>query len=170
MSAGSAGNQNGDVRIDIEQFCIRMCRAARSYYEAAHKEKDFSLYNTPVLDFIQAGQGTRTNPLLAILCEDTRYARGLSIAVKSVSAQGLIFSSIEEARKKLGRRNPVVWIVMDEVIKENEQEWKKSRKRPMILLTGNPQKYIQSEQDKLTVLTLPVKPEELRKAIRQYLQ
>lgn len=59
---------------------------------------------------------------------------------------------------------------MDEVIKENEQEWKKSRKRPMILLTGNPQKYIQSEQDKLTVLTLPVKPEELRKAIRQYLQ
>ena len=35
-----------------------------------------------------------------------------------------IFSSIEEARKKLGKRNPVVWIVMDEVIKENEQEWK----------------------------------------------
>lgn len=162
--------RNGDVRIDIEQFCIRMCRAARSYYEAVHKEKDFSLYNTPVLDFIQAGQGTRTNPLLAILCEDTRYARGLSIAVKSVSAQVLIFSSIEEVRKKLGRRKPVVWIVMDEVIKENEQEWKKSRKRPMILLTGNPQKYLQSEQDKLTVRTLPVKPEELRKAIRQYLQ
>ena len=163
-------NGSTDVRIDIEQFCIRMSRAARSYYEAAHKEKDFSLYNTPVLDFIQTGQGTRTNPVMTIWCADPTYAKGLSMAVKSVSAQTPIFSSIEEARKKLGKRNPVVWIVMDEVIKENEQEWKKSRKRPIILLTGKPQKYFQSEQDKLTVLTLPIKPEELRTAIRQYLQ
>ncbi len=48
-----------DIRIDIEQFCLRMCMAARSYYETVHLEKDFSLYNTPVLDFIQA---TKNHP------------------------------------------------------------------------------------------------------------
>lgn len=41
-----------DIRIDIEQFCLRMCRAARSFYDEMHLEKDFSIYNTPVLDFI----------------------------------------------------------------------------------------------------------------------
>ena len=35
-----------DIRIDIEQFCLRMCRAARSYYDAVHTQKDFSLHNT----------------------------------------------------------------------------------------------------------------------------
>jgi len=41
-----------DIRIDIEQFCLRMCAAAKSYYDSFHSQKDFSLYNTPVLDFI----------------------------------------------------------------------------------------------------------------------
>lgn len=45
-----------DIRIDIEQFCMRMCKAARSYYDNHHTEKDFSLYNTPVLDFIATQQ------------------------------------------------------------------------------------------------------------------
>jgi len=45
-----------DIRIDIEQFCLRMCAAARNYYESCHTEKDFSLYNTPVLDFIEISQ------------------------------------------------------------------------------------------------------------------
>ena len=54
-----SAQQNGDsldIRIDIEQFCLRMCRAARKYYDDFHTEKDFSLYNTPVLDFIAAVQ------------------------------------------------------------------------------------------------------------------
>ncbi len=49
-----------DIRIDIEQFCWRMCQAARSYYDAVHHEKDFSLYNTPVLDFIRLKQDDET--------------------------------------------------------------------------------------------------------------
>lgn len=43
-----------DIRIDIEQFCLRMCSAAKSYYDSCKEEKDFSLYNTPVLDFVAA--------------------------------------------------------------------------------------------------------------------
>ena len=34
-----------DIRIDIEQFCRRMCQAVRAYYEAVDTEKDFNLYN-----------------------------------------------------------------------------------------------------------------------------
>jgi len=56
------GVQEGtiDIRIDIEQFCLRMCRAARSYYEQVHQTEDFSLYHTPVLDFIQPVQEEET--------------------------------------------------------------------------------------------------------------
>jgi len=49
-----------DIRIDIEQFCLRMCRAARSYYEQAHRTADFGLYHTPVLDFIQPSREERS--------------------------------------------------------------------------------------------------------------
>lgn len=49
-----AENQDGveDIRLDIQQFCLRMCLAARQYYAENHLEKDFSLYNTPVIDFL----------------------------------------------------------------------------------------------------------------------
>ena len=43
-------------RIDIREFCLRMCKAARGYYENVQHEKDFGIYNTPVLDFIQITQ------------------------------------------------------------------------------------------------------------------
>lgn len=46
-----SSNSTMDIRIDIQQFCLRMCLAARSYYDIFHLEKDFTLYNTPVLDF-----------------------------------------------------------------------------------------------------------------------
>lgn len=57
--------QNGDsldIRIDIEQFCLRMCSAARSFYDVYHTQKDFSLYNTPVLDFIATTQPQTADP------------------------------------------------------------------------------------------------------------
>lgn len=45
-----------DIRIDIEQLCLRMCKAAREYYTAFHTEKEFDIYNTPVLDYVQTEQ------------------------------------------------------------------------------------------------------------------
>ncbi|MBP1571481.1 MAG: hypothetical protein J6C76_06235, partial [Oscillospiraceae bacterium] len=53
---------NLDIRIDIEQFCLRMCSAARSFYNDYHTQKDFSLYNTPVLDFIATTQPQAADP------------------------------------------------------------------------------------------------------------
>lgn len=54
MRNGTVQDSDNDIRIDIEQFCLRMCQAARNYYELTHNEHDFSLYNTPVLDFVQS--------------------------------------------------------------------------------------------------------------------
>ena len=70
--------ENGnDIRIDIEQFCLRMCKAAKSYYDKVHLEKDFSLYNTPVLDFIQVTQKKKAASIIALVCGSERYAKGL---------------------------------------------------------------------------------------------
>lgn len=72
-----------------------MCAAAKNYYKDMEKVKNFSLYNSPVLDFIQKKQGTRTNPLIAVLCKESGYGRGLQMALKEISEQVMLFSSWE---------------------------------------------------------------------------
>ena len=42
-----------EIRIDIEQFCLRMCKAGRAYYEKYQNVYDFSLYFTPVLEVVE---------------------------------------------------------------------------------------------------------------------
>ena len=70
-------NSDGmDIRIDIEHFCLRMCLAAKNYYNAVHTEKDFSLYNTPVLDFVQATREPVSASSVALLCKNELYAKG----------------------------------------------------------------------------------------------
>lgn len=158
---------DSDIRIDIEQFCIRMCTAAKNYYNAVYKEKDFSLYHTPVIDFIQMKQGTKTNPLIVVLCENEVYANGIRMSLKQVSEQVLVFFSAEEARKNLGKRKPVIWIITDEIIKKKDLSWKEGGNRPVILLTGDPAKTNLEEKStgKISILKLPVKPKSLREAV-----
>ena len=37
--------ENGtDIRIDIEQFCLRMCKAAKSYYDKVNLRKTVKIY------------------------------------------------------------------------------------------------------------------------------
>lgn len=81
-----------------------MCAAAKNYYKDMEKVKNFSLYNTPVLDFIQKKQGTRTNPLIAVLCKESGYGRGLQMALKEISEQVMLFSSWEKGKKELGKK------------------------------------------------------------------
>lgn len=81
-----------------------MCAAAKNYYKDMEKVKNFSLYNTPVLDFIQKKQGTRTNPLIAVLSKESGYGRGLQMALKEISEQVMLFSSWEKGKKELGKK------------------------------------------------------------------
>ena len=46
-------SKDNEIRIDIEQFCLRMCKAGRSYYEKYQNVYDFSLYFTPVLEVVE---------------------------------------------------------------------------------------------------------------------
>lgn len=165
--------QNGltDIRIDIEQFCLRMCRAAKKYYYDVNKEKDFSLYNTPVLDFIQTKKEFRSNPLIVVMCSKPMYANGLSMTLKQISTQILICQAAEEARKNLGKRKPAIWIVTEEMMEQQDQPWRSGINRPVIILTRDIEKdyQIQKTDGKLTVLSFPIQPEVLRNAVKQYL-
>ena len=134
--------------------------------------KDFSLYNTPVLDFIQARQGTRTNPLIAVLCKNQTYANGIRLSLKQISEQVLVFNTPEKSRKTLGKRKPVIWIVADETVKKKASSWKESGNRPVILLSKHTSKISLTEENKgkLRMLKLPVMPEDLRNAVNACLR
>ena len=99
-------NSLTDIRIDIEQFCRRMCQAARAYYEVEHTEKDFNLYNTPVLDFIKASQDEQSNATIAIMCSNSAYGNGLKLALQRLTKIILVFETPEAAKKCLRHLNP----------------------------------------------------------------
>ena len=95
----------GHIRLDIHQMCMRMCLAARDYYENNRETKDFSLYHTPVLDFIQwAQRGEDIQKTVAVICRDRVYARGIQMALKQVSSLVEIFKSPEAAKTYLKKK------------------------------------------------------------------
>ena len=157
-----------DIRIDIEQFCLRMCQAAKSYYDQVHKEKNFSLYNTPVLDFIQIRQKVRTDDLLIIMHGNKAYANGLKAVLEAFPGHILCFSTWEEKRKKLGNRKPSIWILSEKLAEEADPTGNSQDASRVILLTGK--EWLPKEKAGLTVLTMPLKPEALRRAVKEHLQ
>ena len=131
--------ENGnDIHIDIEQFCLRMCKAAKSYYDKVHLEKDFSLYNTPVLDFVQVTQKKKAASIIALVCGSERYAKGLKETLLFISDQIMLFYTPESAKTKLGRHKPDLWIVTEDMTSQPNQPWRADRTTPVILITGNP--------------------------------
>lgn len=160
-----------DIRIDIEQFCLRMCRAAKKYYYDVYRKKDFSLYNTPVLDFIQTQKEVKSNPLIAVVCSNSVYGEGLRMALKQISTQIHVFSTPEEAKKILGKRKPFLWIVTEELVNWEEKSWKAGMNRPIIVLMrdSKSKNRVAQEDGKLTILHYPIQPEHLRDAVKRYL-
>ena len=148
-----------------------MCRAVRAYYEAVHTEKDFNLYNTPVLDFIKASQDEKSNATIAIMCSDSAYGNGLRLVLQNLSKHILVFETPEAARKELGKKKPMLWIVTEPMTKKPDQPWRADKRTPVILLSNQPESEIAIEKNagKLTVLPLPVLPETLRNALKAYL-
>ena len=161
-----------DIRIDIEQFCLRMCQAARSYYDDVHKEKDFSLYNTPVLDFIQATREPVSESVVALLCKNEVYAKGLQQALSLVSKSVFLFHTPEDVRKYFGKRKPALWIVTEDMTRQPDQPWRADRTTPVILISRD-MTYangIVKNPGKLTVLAMPISLSILRDSVRNYLQ
>ncbi len=163
----SRGNQDSrDIRIDIEQFCWRMCRAARSYYETVHLEKEFSLYNTPVLDFIQRKKDSALDALIVVLCSNQMYAEGICTALKSVADQVRYFTTAEAAKQNLRTQKPALWIVTDTFLCEKEQLWRKNKATPVILLSDSEGSGCRDESDSKTIrLEMPVALKALRETV-----
>ena len=162
--------ENGiDIRIDIEQFCLRMCKAAKSYYDKVNLEKDFSLYNTPVLDFIQVTQKKKAASIIALVCGSERYAKGLKETLQFISDQIMLFYTPESAKTRLGRHKPDLWIVTEDMTSQPNQPWRADRTTPVILITGNPDAVeIKKNSGKLTVLSMPLSIVDLRKNVEIY--
>ena len=158
-----------DIRIDIEQFCLRMCKAAKSYYDKVNLEKDFSLYNTPVLDFIQITQKKKADSIIALICGNENYAKGLKEALQFISEQIMLFYTPESAKTKLGKHKPDLWIVTEDMTSQPNQPWRADRTTPVILITGNPDAVeIKKNSGKLTVLSMPLSIVDLRKTVEIY--
>lgn len=165
-------NSDGmDIRIDIEQFCLRMCLAAKSYYNAVHTENDFSLYNTPVLDFVQATREPVSASSVALLCKNELYAKGLLQALQSVSERVSLYCSPEAARKKLGKQKPDLWIVTEDMTTQPDQPWRADKTTPVILIARDAAQgtEIVKNSGKLTVISMPASLDALRDAVRKYI-
>lgn len=151
-----------EIRIDIEQFCRRMCAAARHYYETAHEDKDFSLYNTPVLDFVKAQRSAPPQPPIGVLCPDTVYANGLKLALEPVNRQVQLYYTPDAVRQKAGKRPPVLWVAAGISLAE-AAPW--GPDTPVLLLQG-PGPAEEGQWTPTLCLPQPVQPEALRKAVR----
>lgn len=127
--------QNGHIWLDIHQICSRMCLAARAYYETNYEKKDFSLYHTPVLDFVQqANPGEKIEKTIAIVCSRKEYAEGVKAALQKVSGLIEIFRSPEQAKMFLKKKKPALWIITEEMEKQKNQPWKADQV-PVIILS-----------------------------------
>lgn len=60
-------------------------------------EKNFELYNTPVLDFIQFSKPLPADKLVCVICPDYAYAKGLILILQKITKHLIFCQSVEEA-------------------------------------------------------------------------
>jgi len=120
LDTESVKNGIENIRLDIRELCHRLCLAARAYYDKLKYEKDFDLYNTPVIDFLKWKQEQEpAKKSILILTEDRDYGKGLQLALKTPNVQTIFCSAWEEAKEKLRRQRPALWII-DEAFTETK--------------------------------------------------
>lgn len=170
--AGQEGVEH--IRLDIQQFCERLCLAARSYYNTHYSAETFGLYRTPVIDFVQwNGAREQSGKVVAIIDPDPVMAAGTQRALSAATTDVRVFLSPSQARSSLGRKKPALWIVAGQLLAQKDQPWRSDRTTPVILLTTpytSDGSEIQKEPGKLHRLRLPVALEGLRACVQEYLQ
>ncbi len=163
---GGTERQNEHIRLDIQQICSRMCLAARAYYENNYEKKDFSLYNTPVLDFVQwANRGEEIGKTIAVVCPDRDYGEAIRAALKKESGLIEVFRDPEGAKAYLKKKKPALWIITQEMTEQKNQPWKADAV-PVILLSG---KASQDAGGKYLRIPIPFSIEALRENVRKRL-
>ena len=161
-----AEQQNEHIRLDIHQMCSRMCLAARAYYEKNYEKKDFSLYHTPVLDFVQwASRGENVEKTIAIVCSEKDYAEAIKAALRKVSGLIEIFRNPEAAKAYLKKKKPVIWVITEEMTEQKNQPWKIDRVPVIVLSEAAPE----TVDGKYSWIPIPFSIELLREAVREWL-
>ena len=99
------------------------------------------------------------------------YGNGLRLVLQNLSKHILVFETPEAARKKLGKKKPMLWVVTEALTKQPDQPWRADKRTPVILLSNQPESEITIEKDtgKVIILPVPVLPETLRNAVKTYL-
>ena len=159
----SASTSNNSVCV-----CVRRQEAITIPFT----RRDFGLYNTPVLDFIQFIQGRSGQERIVIMCEDRAYANGLKATLDGLSENVLVFHTSAAVRSALGKKKPAVWVVTEDITRQPDQPWRADKTTPVILLSyckaaDTP---IQKVDGKLTILTMPVLPKTLRDAVLSHIR
>lgn len=99
------------------------------------------------------------------------YGNGLRLVLQNLSKHILVFETPEAARKKLGKKKPMLWVVTEALTKQPDQPWRADKRTPVILLSNQPESEITIEKNtgKVIILPVPVLPETLRNAVKTYL-
>lgn len=158
--------EQGHIRLDIQQMCTRMCLAATAYYEENHEKKDFSLYHTPVLDFVQwASRREEIGRTIAILCRDKIYGEGIQTALKQVTGLTEVFRDPEGAKAYLKKKKPALWIIEEEMAAQKNQPWRADSAPVILLSSADPG----VTDGRYTWIQTPFTIDRLREAVRQRL-
>ncbi len=157
-----------DIRIDIEQFCMRMCRAAKNYYDRNHRDKAFELYNTPVLDFIRRPENEpRKGGAVAVLCGQRAYAEALRQALQGLGCQIELLEHPGEEEKVFGPGGPDLWIAAEPL--PAGWRWTKALEAPLIWLARDPSRpLLPGMPEPKERLALPADPVLVREAAARW--
>ncbi|HIR04881.1 MAG TPA: hypothetical protein IAB28_02820 [Candidatus Copromonas faecavium] len=165
-----------NIRLDIEQLCLRLSLAAQRFYEEFHETCDFDLYNTPVIDFIQwSGGQERRGKTAAVVCRDEVMAKGLAVALEPAADRVLTFTNPYDPVKRFAKKKPSVWVVTDPFPEKKDPPWTADRETPLLFLgeegecleREGKRLQAQKEQGRFGKMKLPPDLRELRRLIKE---
>lgn len=136
--AVSSKSEAEEIRLDIQQLCHRLCLAARKFYDDHHETKDFSLYNTPVIDFIQWTQESKTakfSPLIVVLMEDKVTAMGVKMALEQDDVEAVYFDDFDAVKKKIKKKSVSCWVVGDTFADRIDPSWEIEKAAPVVTVS-----------------------------------
>jgi len=166
LDESSMDKDTMDIRLDIEQMCLRFCQAARAYYEAYHEEKDFSLYNTPVIDFVKWSDGQmEPGKVLVIVMKDLLTARGMKQVLESMADEVYAFEHVSDAQRKVRKRRGTVWMVDADYFKRKDQPWFDDDRSVVFRIENRYLSKEEKQDDRVSVIRIPCDLGELRQQV-----
>lgn len=133
-------------------------------------EKNFELYNTPVLDFIQFSKPLPADKLVCVVCPDYAYAKGLILILQKITKHLIFCQSVKEANEKLRKKKVALWVLAGFLSEIPDNLWQTIRKAPAVLISDSKAPTLpEASAPNVTVLLTPVYPEILRSTVRKFL-